>query len=58
MSLTSVCFNILVLKYSKNKGFQKLKKEDLTDEEIEQSMLLTDNYELEIEDNSTKSLKG
>lgn len=51
-------FNVLVLKYSKAKGFQKWEQEDLSDEEIEQSILINDNAELEIENSSTAGLKG
>lgn len=50
-------FNILVLKYSKANGFQKWEQENLSDEEIEQSIRLNDNAELETED-FTAVLKG
>lgn len=51
-------FNILVLKYSKDNGFKKWEQEDLSDEEIEQSILTNDTAELEAEDSSTVVLKG
>lgn len=51
-------FNILVLKYSKNNGFQKWEQEDLSDEKIECSILMNDTAELEPEESSTSELKG
>ena len=51
-------FNILVLKYSKDNGFQKWEQEDLSDEEIEQSILMNDTDELGSEDSSAAGLKG
>lgn len=51
-------FNILVLKYSKDNGFQKWKQGDLSDEEIDQSIVMNDTDELDPEDSSTAGLKG
>lgn len=51
-------FNILVLKYSKDNGFQKWEQENLSDEEIEQPILMNNTAELEPEDSSTAGLKG
>lgn len=51
-------FNILVLKYSKDNGFQKWEQEDLLDEKKEQSILMNDNAELETKDSSIVGLEG
>ena len=51
-------FNILVLKYSKANGFQKWEQENLSDEEIEQSISMNVNDELTLVDSSTSELKG
>ena len=51
-------FNILVLKYSKDNGFQKWEQEDLFDEKIEQSILMNNNAEIETKDSSIVGLEG
>ena len=51
-------FNILLLKYSKANGFQKWEQEDLSDEEIEQSISMNVNHKLIPEDGSTAELRG
>ena len=51
-------FNILLLKYSKVNGFQKWEQEDLSDEEIEQSISMNVNHKLIPEDGSTAELRG
>ena len=51
-------FNILVLKYSKDNGFQKWEQEDLFDEKIGQSILMNNNAEIETKDSSIVGLEG
>lgn len=51
-------FDILILRYSKDKGFQKWKQEDLSVEEIEKPILMNDNDELEHDESSIVRLKG
>lgn len=51
-------FNILVLKYSKDNGFQKWEQEGLLDEKIELSTLINGNDELETGDSTVVGLKG
>lgn len=50
-------FNILVLKYSKDKGIQKWKQEDSYNNETEQSLPIRDTEELTPEDISFEGLK-
>lgn len=50
-------FNILVLKYSQDKGIRKWEQEDLCSDETGQSVLINDN-ELVPEDSSAEGLKG
>lgn len=50
-------FNILVLKYSKDNGFQKWEQEDLFGEGIDQSIPINDNNKLETEDGSISGRK-
>lgn len=50
-------FNILVLKYTKDKGIQKWEQEDLFDNETEQAVMINDD-KLESKDSPTEGLKG
>lgn len=51
-------FNILVLKYSKDNGFQKWEQGDVSDGKIEQSIFMNNTAELESQNNATAELKG